>query len=321
MRDEAPISLSIKNHGRIRCRPSKSQVSSRRRLCICMDDAHLCSPLTLLFGDDLVLMQGRIAELLGIHDGDVVEFELVDVGETIRLPVKINDIIKSDVLIHDWNALGLTSRVRYGHKGAEIVLKPSGKTLLIPGQEMWAGLKAIQYKGNIILHFKGASRGNPIGPAGYGFRITIGVDENELIRSLVEPYSQGTELIRGYGHGGGMDRNTNEMEYCGLLEGLIWALRLDPKLITICGDSTLILQQVFEQVQVEDSELITLHAKVLALMDRKSSETTITYTRVPQEENRMAELLANMGIDSRENVTLCNWANVNNFMYVDVSAL
>ena len=67
-------------------------------------------------GDDLVLMQGRIAELLGIHDGDVVEFELVDVGETIRLPIKINDIIKSDVLIHDWNALGLTSRVRYGHK-------------------------------------------------------------------------------------------------------------------------------------------------------------------------------------------------------------
>jgi len=53
-------------------------------------------------------------------------------------------------------------------------------------------------------------------------------------------------------------------------------------------------------------------------MDRKSSETSITYTRVPQEENRMAELLANMGIDSRENVTLCNWANVNNFMYVDV---
>ena len=65
---------------------------------------------------------------------------------------------------------------------------------------------------------------------------------------------------------------------------------------------------------------MTLHSKVLALMARKSIETTITYTHVPQEENRLAELLANMGIDSRENVTLCNWANVNNFMYVDMSA-
>jgi hypothetical protein len=34
---------------------------------------------------------------------------------------------------------------------------------------------------------------NPNGPA--GFRITIGVDENDLICSLVEPCSQGTELI------------------------------------------------------------------------------------------------------------------------------
>jgi hypothetical protein len=58
---------------------------------------------------------------------------------------------------------------------------------------------------------------------------------------------------------------------------------------------------------------MTLHAKVLALMDRKS--------RVGQEENRMAEFLANMGIDSRKNVTLCNWDNVNNFMYVELSAL
>ena len=271
-------------------------------------------------GDDLVLMQGRIAETLGIHDGDVVEFELIDVGETIRLPVKINDIIRSDVLIHDWNALGLMAKASFRREGVEIELTPSGKTLHIPAQEMWAGMKAIEYKGNIILHFDGVSRGNSNGSAGYGFRITMGVDENELIRSLVEPYSQGTELIRGYGHGGGMDRNANEMVYCGLLEGLIWALRLDPKLITICGDSTLILQQVFEQVQVKDSELMTLHSKVLALMARKSIETTITYTHVPQEENRMAELLANMGIDSRENVTLCNWANVNNFMYVDMSA-
>jgi ribonuclease HI len=97
---------------------------------------------------------------------------------------------------------------------------------------------------------------------------------------------------------------------------LIWALRLDPKLIKICGDSALVLGQVFEQFKVEDSKLTALHAKVSALLDTKSSDTTTTYTHVPREDNRMAELLANMGIDSRENVTLCNWSNVNNFMWI-----
>jgi hypothetical protein len=82
--------------------------------------------------------------MLGIHDGDVVELELVDMGETIQLPVKIHDIIKSDVLIHDWHALGLITQVRFRHKSAEIKLTPSGKTLLIPVQEMWAGLKTMQ---------------------------------------------------------------------------------------------------------------------------------------------------------------------------------
>lgn len=95
----------------------------------------------------------------------------------------------------------------------------------------------------------------------------------------MQPFSHGTELIRGYGYGG-MDRTTNEMEYTGLLEGLIWALRLDPKHVNICGDSKLVLRQVFEQSPVEDSKLATLHAKVTALMDEKPKDTIITYSHV-----------------------------------------
>ncbi len=125
----------------------------------------------------------------------------------------------------------------------------------------------------------GASWGNPKGRAGYAFRITVGEHEAGLISSLVQPFSHGTELIRGYGYGG-MDRTTNEMEYTGLLEGLIWALRLDPKHVNICGDSKLVLRQVFEQSPVEDSKLATLHAKVTALMDEKPKDTIITYSHV-----------------------------------------
>jgi anaerobic selenocysteine-containing dehydrogenase len=57
-------------------------------------------------------MKGRIAEALGIRDGDVVEFELIDVGDTIRLTVRIRDDISSDVLIHDWLSLGICQRCR-----------------------------------------------------------------------------------------------------------------------------------------------------------------------------------------------------------------
>jgi ribonuclease HI len=275
------------------------------------------------FGEDWVLMQSRIAEALGIHSGDIVEFELVGVGDTFRLPIKINDKMKCDVLIHDWTTLGIAARIEMDsrkYEGEKVTLA-SGKTFFTTTQEMWAGMKAVEHKGTAVLHFDGASRGNPKGQGGYAFRITVGEDSNNetgLISSLVQPFSHGTELIRGYGYGGG-DRTTTEMEYTGLLEGLIWALRLDSKHIKVCGDSRLVLGQVFEQFPVEDGELSILQAKVAALLDGKPSETIVTYSHVTREDNRMAELFANMGIDARENVTVCNWDNVNNFMWLDAN--
>ena len=271
-------------------------------------------------GEDMVIMRSRIAEALGICSGDIVEFELVDVGDTFRFPIKINDNMKCDVLIHDWCTLGIATRIEWNREGEKVTLA-SGKTLFTKNQEMWAGIKAVEHKGTAVLHFDGASRGNPKGQAGYAFRITVGEDstnETGLISSLVQPFSHGTELIRGYGYGGG-DRTTTEMEYTGLFEGLIWALRLDSKHIKVCGDSRMVLGQVFEQFPVEDGELSILQAKVAALLDGKPSETMVTYSHVTREDNRMAELLANMGIDARENVTVCNWDNVNSFMWLDVN--
>jgi hypothetical protein len=48
-------------------------------------------------------------------------------GVKIRLPIKINDIIKSDVLIHNWNMLCLNRNIWYGHGSAEVVPKAVGK--------------------------------------------------------------------------------------------------------------------------------------------------------------------------------------------------
>jgi ribonuclease HI len=251
--------------------------------------------------DNLVLMRTRIAETLGIRSGDIVEFDLVDVGDTVELPVKVMDTISSDILIHDWFTLGLATQYSADSRNGESVVLTSGKTMKVPVQELWAGIRMVEYKGTVCLHFDGVSRGMMSkGQAGYAFRITVGDD--------------GAELIRGYGYGGG-DRTSAEMEYTGLYEGLIWALRLDTKLINICSDSKLILGQLFEQFPLEGSEITTWHAKVVALLDKMPKETTIAHSYVPREDNRMSELMANLGIDSRENFTVCNWNNVNNFKY------
>lgn len=55
-------------------------------------------------------------------------------------------------------------------------------------------------QGHCFAASDGASRNNPHGPTGYGFRITS------------HPYAD--ELVRGY-----MNHGSNEMEYEALLEG------------------------------------------------------------------------------------------------------
>ena len=123
-------------------------------------------------GDDLVIMKGRIAKALGIRDGDVVEFDLVDVGDTVRPPVKIKDNINSDVLIHDWSSLGIASRSTFTLEGLSVELV-SGKMLFLPMQEMWACMRVVECKGTVVLHFDGASRGNPKGRSGYAFALRL----------------------------------------------------------------------------------------------------------------------------------------------------
>lgn len=178
----------------------------------------------------------------------------------------------------------------------------SGKLLKIEMQAMWAGMAVVKYRGKACLHVDGASRNNPQGPTGYGFRITIGDKPNK-----------GDELVRGYGHGG-MNRSNNEMEYIALLEGLIWAERLRLKQLVIHSDSELIVRQVTGEYQIRNPRLQELHAKVMPLVNEIKKNAQVSIKQIPRAENSIADCLANLGIDTRENVTACNWRNVNRLM-------
>jgi len=253
-------------------------------------------------GEDLVIIRSRIADALGIQNGDTVDFFVNEIGETWRLKVKIGDNICSDVLIHDLFDLGLATSFKMSSSGSTLTLT-SGKVLPQPSQEMWAGAKIIEIKGSAKLYFDGASRNNPHGPCGYGSHIERTDDASNDMLVQVSGYS-------------GMEKSSNQMEYEGLLEGLVWATRLDLKSLTIVGDSQLIIKQLTGEYSIKNHRLKALRGKVQQLLSR-SQDMEVSYLHVPRKENQIADSLANQAIETRANVTTCNWANINRLMKVD----
>jgi hypothetical protein len=131
--------------------------------------------------------------------------------------------MSADVLVHGAMLLGIVKSELLSGDSAIVVLK-RGKEMDAGMQEMWAGMKISVMQGVAFLNFDGAGssrRNNPKGPAGYGFSIVTGHEE---------------DLVQGYGYY--ESGSSNEVEYKGLLEGLTWALRLDLKVLSIRGDSS-----------------------------------------------------------------------------------
>jgi len=255
--------------------------------------------IMMSIGDDLAVMQPRIAEALEIGEGQTVEFEILGTGESIFAPVTINDSICSDVLLHDFFALGIAESVTisFGGNVDEIVTK-SGNKFSTEKQEMWAGLRLVQKKGTICLYFNGSKRSNIEGSAGHGFCI---ISED------------GKELVRGYGYGG-VNCDDHEMEYSGLIDGLHWAGRLDAIKLIIRGDSELTLNELKGVSQVRSPKLRTLHAEVKKLLKKIKKDAVVEFEQLSRDENVYTDRLANLGIDTKQNLTACNWQNVNRFM-------
>jgi ribonuclease HI len=127
-----------------------------------------------------------------------------------------------------------------------------------------------------LLMVDGAARGNP-GEAGSGAVIC---DENGApVR----------ELSRYLG------KTTNNVaEYEALLMGLEALLALGRKNIRVQSDSELMVRQLTGQYRVRDPKLKALHERALSLL-RHFDRYTIVHVR--REANKLADKLANRGID------------------------
>jgi ribonuclease HI len=131
--------------------------------------------------------------------------------------------------------------------------------------------------GEWLLMVDGASRGNP-GEAGCGAAILN--PEGESVRELARYLGKATN---------------NVAEYAGLLMGLEEAIKLGVKRLRVQSDSELLVRQLNGIYRVKEPRLIELHGKAKALLRRFESSRIM---HVRREENRIADRLANEGIDA-----------------------
>ncbi len=130
----------------------------------------------------------------------------------------------------------------------------------------------------LYIFIDGASKGNP-GRAGAGVYITD---------------REGKEILRKgkfLGH-----RTNNEAEYEALLLGMEEARRLGGRVVSVFTDSELIQKQVEGLYRVRELHLRLLHQKV---MEKKKAFETFRIESIPREENREADLLANLAIQKK----------------------
>jgi ribonuclease HI len=126
------------------------------------------------------------------------------------------------------------------------------------------------------LMVDGAARGNP-GEAGCGAVIR---DENgTLVKELSRYLGQTTN---------------NVAEYEALIMGLEALLKLGKRRIRIQSDSQLLVRQLNGEYRVKDEKLKPLFQKAIALLRQFESYRIV---HVPREENKLADRLANKGID------------------------
>lgn len=128
----------------------------------------------------------------------------------------------------------------------------------------------------VIIYTDGACRGNP-GPAGIGALILD--DAGECLAEISEFLGNATNNIA---------------EYIALIKALEKALSLQAKEVEIFTDSQLLVKQVLGEYKVKNEGLKPLYLQV-KMLEKQFKRFSINH--VPREKNKLADKLANKGID------------------------
>ena len=134
-------------------------------------------------------------------------------------------------------------------------------------------------RGGVTVRVDGASRGNP-GPAGIG--AVIEFSDGRAARELFAYIGETTN---------------NVAEYRALLLALEEAGRHDAGNLTVYSDSELLVRQLNGEYKVKAAHLRPLHLEAQRRL-RAFPEARILH--IGREENRRADLLANLAIDQHQ---------------------
>lgn len=121
----------------------------------------------------------------------------------------------------------------------------------------------------------GAARGNP-GPAGIGVVIR---NDAKVLLEVADSIGESTN---------------NVAEYMAFIRGLEEAMDMGEKNIEVFSDSELLVKQINGEYRVKNNGLIPLFNHAQSLI-KKFKHCRVYHT--PREENKMADKLANRGID------------------------
>ena len=131
-----------------------------------------------------------------------------------------------------------------------------------------------QLHAEVVIYTDGASKGNP-GPSGAG-----GV--------ILTPDGETIEEFREH-----LGRTTNNVaEYEAVRIGLVRALALGARRVTVRLDSELVSNQLTGRYKVKDTKLIDRYLKVGQLLARLDS---VKFETIPREKNTRADRLAQTG--------------------------
>ena len=150
-------------------------------------------------------------------------------------------------------------------------------------------------KYHYILHFDGASKGNP-GQSGAGAVIyqISNTSTSKKLKDLenTDYVKKENEYFTTFYYIG--DKETNNVaEYYGVLIGLYAAIRLGIKNLLVKGDSQIIIKQMSGIFRVNKPNLIPLNKRG---MEYKKTFNKIYFQWVDRDNNSKADQLANLSI-------------------------
>lgn len=136
----------------------------------------------------------------------------------------------------------------------------------------------------MILHTDGGARGNP-GPAGIG---------------VVLQWTDADGVKKEWTEGDYIGEATNNVaEYSALIRGLEEAKKIGAHEVECYLDSELLVKQMKREYRVKNKDLQKLFVQA---WNAAHAFGHSTFTHIPREKNRRADVLVNAAIDKRSRV-------------------